>query len=283
MFGCALCMRIKPNIPKRIFIMLNHDINNSDQLENYIIWILVALVAAIVIASMLYFMFFSFNYGYPHPFRLAGYAPTITISASGSASAKPAQATVDLVMNGTGMSTAAALQNLSSTLNQFNTTIKNYVNGNFSLVTTTYFNIYPRINYTYNTTSRMYTSYKSGYVATEDISVVIPNINNVSNVVDSLSSISNIYVSSINQELSNVQTQSLRQEALSAALSNATAQAQALAGGANIAIRNITETSFYYAPLPIRFATQSSESSIANYYGGTSTVTETISVVFYKT
>ena len=66
----------------------------------------------------------------------------ISLSATGTASATPNTVDVYISLNGTGNTTAYATANLSVTTTLFNKTIQPFVNGNSSLIQTTYYEVY---------------------------------------------------------------------------------------------------------------------------------------------
>ncbi|MGD0729323.1 MAG: SIMPL domain-containing protein [Candidatus Micrarchaeaceae archaeon] len=196
----------------------------------------------------------------------------IVITATGAASNSSSQAQMYVTINGTGSTNAAAVQNLSNALNTFNSTIVKYVNGNLSDVTTSNFNVY-RI---YNT---------SNFMASEDLTIIIPQIKNVGAAILALSSIPNVYVTSANPILSANQTTLLRSKALSNALANATAQAKALIpSNQSIYSTNITVDDYYFYPLygSASGASVNSTGSLPpQFYSGTNQVVERVTVTFY--
>lgn len=199
---------------------------------------------------------------------------TISITASGTASNASTQASMYVDINGTGLTNQQAVQNITATLNTFNSTIYKYVNGNLSMITTQSFQVYKLYN-------------KTGYQATENLVVTIPRIGNVSNVILALSAIPNVYVTYATPKLSDAQTTSLRLQALSAALSNATAQAYAVIGKNNtIYSTNITVNGYNFYPYPYGVSNVAGAKSITpaqispQFYGGTGQVTESITAVF---
>ncbi len=195
---------------------------------------------------------------------------TITVTASGSAYGSPSQATLSVTINATGATNAQAVANLSSSLDSFNSTIYRYVNGNLSMISTEYFNVYKIYN-------------RSGYQATEQVSATIPNISNVSHAIGALSSIPNVYVTYAGAQLSASQIVSLRDIALSNAVSNATRQAQAVAGSSStLYVSNITVDSYYFYPVQLGTAVGAPASSSVSpqFYSGRSHVTESVTAVF---
>jgi uncharacterized protein YggE len=202
----------------------------------------------------------------------------ISISATGTAYNKSSQADLSIDVNGTGLTNAAAVKNVSESLSLFNSTISKYVNGNLSQISTTYFNVYKLYNMT-------------GYQATEGLSVTIPNISNVSGAIGAISSIPNIYVSYATPSLSDAQISKMRVTALSLALSNATSQAHALIGNDTIYATNISINNYYVYPFTYGLASPPAESASGGisrsnisitpqFYGGLNKVTESITVTF---
>ncbi len=199
----------------------------------------------------------------------------ITISASGTVTNTSSQAVLYVTMNGTGLTNQLAVHNISATLSAFNSTILKYVNGNLSMISTSYFNVYKLYN-------------ASGYVATESDMVTIPNINNVSGVISALSNIPYVYVSSASPQLSSAQVSAMRISALSLALSNATSQARALIGpNDTIYATNISVNNYYVYPFPYAAGGVASPGTLNSnvnitpqFYGGTNRVVESVTVVF---
>jgi len=203
----------------------------------------------------------------------------IVVTASGTATNTTTQASLYVIINGTGATNQQAVQNVSNTLTIFNSTIFRFLNGNMSNVATTYFNVYKIYN-------------KSRYIASESVSVILPNINNVSNAVNSLSAIPNVYVTYATPQLSPAQINIMRPQALSLAMLNATAQANAVLGNAyTITATNITINAYYSYPYPIRGGACSADLCTAinnkasnigpQFFGGQGKVTQSVTVVFY--
>jgi uncharacterized protein YggE len=236
------------------------------------------LYAIVIVALILFAALVAFTIG--NRGNTGGITPpqtsTLTITASGVVSNKSSQASLYVIVNGTGPTNNAAVQNVSATLQQFNITIYGYVNGNLSMISTNYFNVYKLYN-------------KTGYEALESLYVIIPNIDNVSSAIGALSSIPNVYVTGATPMLSSAQVSAMRVAALSLALSNATAQAQALIGKNNtIYATNISINNYYVYPYVYSLGTSSvvaAPSQInrtipTEFYGGTNKVTESITVTF---
>ena len=205
----------------------------------------------------------------------------LTITASGSAQAVPSKATLEVDFEGKGTTSYAATANLTSELNKANSTLIKYVNGNVSNIQTSYYNVYNQSSY--------YSTY-NGYVATESVSITIPNINNVSAAIGAISAINGTSVYGGAGELSDAQMTSMRATALSGAIANATSQTQALLPGKNLSVSNITVNSYNRYPIyPLGVGVASPSAASTNkslspsYFTGTQTLTESITVVFqYK-
>ncbi len=191
-------------------------------------------------------------------------AHTVTVTATGSAGAQPQQATLYLSVNGTGASAQVATANISLTLAEVNSTLLKYVNQNSSEIKSTFLSI-----------SRPYNS--SAYEAQEDIQVMLGNIQNVSPAISALATIKNVYVSDAASQLSNSQVNSLRAQALTAALANATSQARSVVGqNATLNAGNMTIDSFTIYPAFGAAAT----GSVPVFFVGTDDVTESVTVTF---
>ena len=204
----------------------------------------------------------------------AGY---ITLTASGSARGVPESGMLSVAVDGKGSTAYAATYNLSRGVSQLNATILKYIDGKLSNIATTSYNLYNQSDY-------YYTSY-NGYVASERFSITIPNINNASAVLGSLSSINGVSVSGLAQQFSKTQLASLRTIALQRALSNASEQAQELLPGRTLVAKNISVN--YYNPIVVPFALSAvptASSGATNprpgYFTGMQTVTGSVSVVF---
>ncbi len=271
--------------------------------ERYLLYLIV-LFAVLVFVALIFFSFGSYRSGRILPINTNQSTSVISLSATGTSHAKPSQAQISITINGTGPTTSLAVQNLSATLSLFNSTIYGFINGNTSLVETTYYSVYKPYQYcpvaipVTNASSSGIPAYpipsctaNKGYTAVEDILVTLPNIDNVSSFLGAMASAPNIYVTSVSPALSDNQTASLRSTALAAAIANATSQAEALMGlGAVIYSKNVSVNNYYYYPYSIAGAA-SSGASIASleantsanpqFYEGISQVTESVSVVFH--
>ncbi len=219
-------------------------------------------------------------------------ATTVSVTASGSASATADAAQLDLLVNGTGNTTQIAVANLSKTMNLVNSTLLKYVNGNLSQISTEYFNVNACYSYPYYiSTTTIYppkVNKTCGYVATEDLLITIPNSNNVTSALQSLTSIPNVYVNGAAAKLTNQQISTLRGQALTQAMSNATGQAVAVSPTGKVSALNITVNGFYVYPLQYSFGgtgivtpgAAAGELQNSLFYTGTSSVTESVTVVF---
>lgn len=211
----------------------------------------------------------------------------ITISATGTASAQPTEGVLYLSVRGNGKTAAAATYNLSIALNQMNATLLKYIGGNLSLIKTTYYNLYNQTNTyppCYGAACPVYASY-NGFVASEQLTVTIPNTQNVSKAIGALSAVNNIQITSASATLSDAQITALRTEAFENALENATSQASALTGNASLSAQNITVNNYYFYPVAYALGTSGSAGNAVNssnpsFYSGTDSVTESINVVF---
>lgn len=202
----------------------------------------------------------------------------LTISASGTVYNRSTQSDLYVTVNATGLTNAAAVQNISLTLDKFNSTILKYVDGNLSRVTTSYFQVYKLYN-------------KTGYQATESLTVTIPQIANTSAAINALSNISDVYVGSAQPQLSDAQISIMRVNALADAMANATSQAHALVGNSSLQVLNITLNNYRIYPIEGAGAVSSPGASggapssapvniTPQFYGGTNQVTESVTVVF---
>ncbi|MDE1810787.1 MAG: SIMPL domain-containing protein [Candidatus Micrarchaeota archaeon] len=197
----------------------------------------------------------------------------ILVGASGIAYDTPAEATMYLLVNGTGNSTAAATANVSTTLAAVNKTISGYINGNTTYISTTGYSSY-----------RIYNS--TNYAVYENLAVTVPNITNIGSAISGVSQIPNVYVSSVQPMLSDQQLSVMRADALWRALQNATVQAQVLAGpGSQIKQTNITVNTYSVVPYPayansFAVAGGTSKAAAQTYYGGRSKLVESVSVTF---
>ena len=269
--------------------------------ERFVLYLIV-LFAVLVFVALIALSFGAYRSGNGLANSGFGSATSvITLSATGSASAKPTQAEVSISVNGTGLTTSSAVQNMSATLNRFNSTIYKFLNGNMSLMETTYYSVYKPYSYCpilpqrerLNVSPALYpvicAKNSTGYTAAEDISVTLPSIDNTSAFLGAIAAIPNVYVASVSPALSSSQAASLRSAALTDALSNATSQADALLGpNAVIYSRNISVNSYYSYPYGA-YANSGSLSAGGGgnttigpqFYTGISQETESVSVVFH--
>ena len=201
----------------------------------------------------------------------AGRPNSLSVTASGTVSNVSAEALLYVTMNATGATNGAAVSNLTSTLNSFNSTISGYIDGNLSKMTTQSFQVYKLYN-------------RSGYQATETVQVIVPSIRNTGAAIGAVSAIPNVYVTGAYPRLSDAQLSMMRKQALALALSNATSQARSLIGNSAIISRNITINSYNVFPyaygVTSSAAIPGSVTVTPQFYGGTNKVTESITVVF---
>ncbi|MEM3839052.1 MAG: SIMPL domain-containing protein [Candidatus Micrarchaeaceae archaeon] len=209
---------------------------------------------------------------------------TITVTATGYAAGQPSQATMYITINGTGSTVQDAVSNVSSTANAFNKTIYKYVNGNLSNIQTSSYYVQKLCNSTYYiSVPQEYQACSSNfqYQAEEQLIVLIPDQANLSAAIGSISAIPNVYINSIYLQLSNAQAAKLKKAALSAAMENATTQAEeALGAGYNISIANISIDNYYLRSTPFYYSGAGPAVPSPIIYQGTSSVSATITVSF---
>ena len=212
---------------------------------------------------------------------------TITVTAVGAASAIPSLVKIDIVANATGRTADLANANLSSTLNELNSTLFPFLDGNVSLIRTLYYEVYQPTNCTYVGGTYPYcVPTKLGYyAATEGIEVTIPDMENVPAAITGASGVPNLQIQDVQAQLSDSQQTVLGQEALAHALGNATAQAGILAGGAaHIRIENITvgysQIVYPYALGGLSESSASKASNSSAFYSSRITVQKSVYVVF---
>ena len=195
----------------------------------------------------------------------------LTISATGNAGATPQQGTISLYVNSTGITSAIATSNLSVELLQVNNTLLKYTNT--SSISTQYYSLWKEPN-------------SSIYVASEYMSVQLPNVNNLTPALQNLSLYKNVFVSDVSAQLSDAQANELSNIALQQAVRNATAQAEALTNNATLTVKNITVNNYRsifpyalsgavnsgsgYAPAPL-------------FFNGRESITEAVQITFAYT
>jgi uncharacterized protein YggE len=242
--------------------------------DDFVLYIIV-LVAVIIFSALIAFSFESNTSG--GGAKTPGGAVNTTlnqlsVTASGTVYNTSTQSNLYVDINGTGQTNQQAVQNISASLNSFNSTILKFISNNQSRITTTSFQVYKIYN-------------RSGYQATESLNVVIPNITNTSAVIGALSAIPNVFVTQASPQLSAAQITTMRTQALRLASANATSQATALIGKNNtIYATNISINNYYVYPYTLGVASAgpggSAPSITPNFYGGTNKVTESVTVVF---
>jgi uncharacterized protein YggE len=212
----------------------------------------------------------------------SGTLSSVSVSASGTAKGIPTQAVVDLFVNATGSTTAAATANLSARMALFNKTVYSYVGGNMSLVKTNYYNVGKQYVYPYPNTSNAVVPYQ----AQESITVTLLQASKLNGFLANITSVPGLQVQDVSAALSDSQVSELRQVALKSAIANATSQATSIIGNVKIVNTTITVGSYYAVPYPI-YASGSSGGvavgpTIGNlYYNGTTSVYENIEATFY--
>jgi uncharacterized protein YggE len=238
------------------------------------------LIFPILIAISLAFIGYAILQGAPQ------HLPLIMVSASGSASAVPTQAAIYLLLNGTGTTAASAFSNLTAISTELNATLQPFLGGNASAIETQSYTLYPASNCTtlypslYPSTTTICPSQRRFYIAAEAAVVTLPSVSSVDSALSGLSRIAGVSIEGVSAKLSAQQQASLQQDALSAAINNATSQAEALANGKAVAIQNITvQNSYIFYP---RYGAFSASASAANqtFFTGKATVTKSIYVVF---
>jgi uncharacterized protein YggE len=244
----------------------------------------VSLIAIIVIGAVAFSAVFLRPVAYPGPNYSAVVQPThtVVVSATGSATSLPTQAQIYLTATGNGTTAQAATASLATTITAVNKTLYRYVGGNLSMISTNYYSLQKNTCQNYYEVTTIYPPCNStGYSATESLIVTIPSIDNISLALTALANIPNVSIDSIKTLLDLSQISALRQEALQAALTNATVQAQSLAGNAALVARNISvSSSNFYPGVYFNTASASPAAKQVHIYGGTSSVVENIRVVF---
>lgn len=119
------------------------------------------------------------------------------------------------------------------------------------------------------------------YVAEESLLITLPNIGNVTAALAGATGIKGIGVSGVSAKLSAQQQTEMMQQALSAALQNATSQATALASGSQLELVNMTVLNGYLV-YPVYNAAGVAAQASANqtFFAGRATVTKSIYIVF---
>lgn len=210
-----------------------------------------------------------------------GSLSSISVSASGTAKGIPSMAEVDIFVNGTGNTTAAATANLSATMAAFNKTVYSYIGGNLSLVKTSYYNVGRVYSYSNKT------NVTPVYQAQEYVAVTLPQISKLNSFLTNITGVNGLQVQGVSAELSNSQVSGLRQTALQSAMANATSQAVSVIGNVAIVNTTISVGSYYAVPYPIYASAGNAGGTVAKlpqgnlYYNGTTSVYENIDATFY--
>jgi uncharacterized protein YggE len=203
---------------------------------------------------------------------------SVMVSASGTAKGVPSMGQVGVYINATGGTSMAATLNLSSRIDAFNKTAYSYVAGNTSLISTGYYNVGQAYSNKTNATPV--------YEAEESLTVTLPKISQVNGFLLNITGVPGLQVQSVSGTLSPSQVTELRQQALSAAIANATAQAKSIIGNATITNSTVEISSYSTVPYPVyaEGAVSSGGPMVPTgrlYYNGTSTVYENVQVWFY--
>ncbi len=228
----------------------------ADGIGMYVFAVLVVILFAGIIATMVLF---------PNGFQGSPQQKTILVRATGTASGYPSEGIVYLTLNGTGQTPAIATSNLSLSISKLNYTLMKYTNA--SDISTIYYSL-----------SRIRNS--SMYSAVEEV-MVTTSESNVSSILGSAASINGISVNGASAKLSDSQSSALISKALSAAMANATSQAELLANSSVIPV-NISSSSSYIYPLysGVGFSASALSPQAPAFFAGTQAVTEQITVLF---
>ena len=237
------------------------------------------LIFPILIAISLAFIGYAILQGAPQ------HLSQVMVSASGSVSAVPSQAQMTLFLNATGATAAGAVSNLSAMAGSLNTTLLPFLNGNASSIQTQSYNVYPASNctpvyYPYQSTTTICPSPRRFYIAAETVLVTLPGVSSVDSALSGVSRISGVGIASVSAKLSAQQQSSLQQQALALAISNATSQASAVAGGKQVSVQNITVQGGYVFYPNYGVFSAASAASNQTFFAGRATVTKSIYVVF---
>lgn len=238
--------------------------------------------AILFIGIAIFFLGISFLTKAPHNPVL------ITVSATGSVNAVPAQAVVYLLLNATGSTSTSAISNLSAASQSLNSTLMPFLNYNSSLIQTLSYSVYAPSRCKNYTTIYPYVpvyciepNATVFYVATEYIKVTLPDARGVNLALEQISGVPGLTISNVASELSTQQQASLDQQALALAMSNATSQAQIVAGTGKISLQNVTiENGYIYYPTYGVFSEKSAGSTNASFFPGTASASKTVLAVF---
>ncbi len=203
---------------------------------------------------------------YPNNTFSKGEYTTVVVSASGTSYALPENAVLYVTMNGTGKTAAIAAANLSLTLSQFNYTVLKYTNNDSGEISTLSYSLHKQYNGT-------------GYVAEESLSVYLPSIDTVNQLLSTLSFIKNVYIDQISAQLSQQQVSEMTKNALTIALQNATSQAEILSNNSTLSLKNIT-VSEQYRIYPYVASTSNLGGENQFFFEGRQGVTESVTAVF---
>lgn len=200
---------------------------------------------------------------------------SVSVYARGFATAKPEEARLSLYLNSTSPTSAMAVSRLSGVASALNSTIYRYVNGNMSAIKSESLTVYATLNRTNATV----------YTASEYVSVTMPSLSRVNELVRNLSTINGVEIYGITAQLSPMQETEMLNAAIRDALANASSQAELVINGASIVSQNTTINSYYVTPYPIYSTGMSASPSGPGqlFFNGTSTVSASVSVTYRYT
>ncbi len=186
---------------------------------------------------------------------------TASVYATGSASARPGEELIYLYANATAYTGAAAVSNLTSTIDALNSTIEPYLRYNASSITTTSYGLYAPYTQCGQTPAEplapnaskaqqtiRYNCSAPRYEAEESLTVRLPNTSETGSVLAALSGVPHVYVNGVYAKLRRQQAAALRAKAYEVALANATAEGEALAKGAHLSLMRISAQQSEYVP-----------------------------------
>ena len=211
---------------------------------------------------------------------------SISVSGSGYASYMPEYLTVYMYINGSGSNSSTAYNNLSNIVNELNGTAKPYLVSNQSGIKSLSYSLYRYHipNYTYMNSTKTYRYTNSSiYVASITASALVPS-SNINNFIAAISNNNYVSVSNIAPYTTAAEYSALTENALNAAMINATTQARILSGNNTLYISNISSYKQYIYPIYMnsvattysqRYGYGNAVITLPNY-----TIGETVSMVF---
>ncbi len=192
----------------------------------------------------------------------------VIVTASGTSEQYPAQGVIYVDVNGTGNTEQIATANLSLSMAKINNTVFSYIGNNSENIQTQQY----YVNKIKNT---------SLYQVNEYAMITILNSSNINNAISALSKINNVYVTSTDAQFSKQQITTMRNQALTYALENATQQAMILTDNASLTPENITVGQLHFQIFAAP-AVQSQGMSSNLFYYGNQELTETVTVTFSR-